>query len=665
MDSTGYDNTPWALLEKREVGEAVVALANKWRDEQRSRYVSAEQGLRVYYATTQTRMSAGTLMQTPPEQAFQLTPARSICDTAVSKIASKQRPRAVAMTTGGTYAQKLQAKKVSKWMLAMLHKRQGQYANTWALGEQVFRDCTRWEAGIVKVIGDDQRGEIDHRRVLPWDVLFDEYEAESGSLHTIVHLDRYDRWNLATQYPEHADQIHAAAMFPQYGSKNPLRNHDMVCVYDAYRLPFGKGKPGRHIRTIDSPGAPVLIDEPWEHNEFPFAFQLWSPQAFGVLGDPLVQQLAGIQEALNDLVNDLHENVRLQSGGYVSFDPEKVEIADIETNLPFKLVPTVGDPRAALNVVTPPPFHPAMMQFMEFLRGSSYEYTGISETSAQARKEPGIDAAVALRTMNDLQSERFLTQARSYEQLFVTIGRLDLMIASDMAKRGVAVKATFPDSGGMDEIDFTKVQMPEDTYVVTLQAASATEDTLAGRKQMVAEMLQRGAITQEQADELLASSSADTESLTKRQSAQSRYIERLIAKFQEWNPGETEAEVEEELGDEDLDDDESEEVGNDEGESSVYEPPDPVLFLPKAILQMSDGLIEMLADGAPERNKGLVRRWITEAQTQLTPKEPPAPAGPPAPPIGPGGGMPAETMPAGLPAEMMAGAPMPMPGQAA
>lgn len=657
MTTEGYDSTPWALLDGREAGEAIVSIADRWREEQRARRVLAERGLKAYYAQELTRMSSGAIMQTPPEQSFQLTPARSICETAVAKIASKQRPRAVALTKGGTYAQRLQAKKLSRWMLALLHQRHGQFAHAWALGEQCFRDCTRWEAGMAKGVADKSRGSITYRRVLPYDVLFDEYEAECGELHTIVHIDRYDRWNLMEQYPQYARQIQAAAMFPEPGSKNPSRNHDMVCVYDAYRLPFGPDKPGRHIMTVNVSGSPLLIDEEWRHDEFPFAWMLWMPQPFGVLGDPLIQQVAGIQTALNDFVNDLHENARLQSGGYVGFDPSRVNREDIETNLPFKLVPTEGDPRAALSVVTPPPFHPAMMQFVEFLRGSTYEYTGISETSAMARKEPGIDAAVALRTMNDMQSERFLPQARAYEQFFVSLGRIALMLAHDMEADGVQVKATFHEDGGADEIDFAQVKLPEESYIVTLQAASATEDTLAGRRQVVAEMLQRGAISQEQADELLATDNADTEQFSKRRSAQKRYIERLLAKFQEWNPGQTEADVEEELGDEDLDDDESETVGNDQGEGSIYEPPDPVLDMPRAIVQMSEGLIEMLADGAPERNKALVRRWITDAQAMITPPAPPAMQGAPGAPGGPGGGVPAEPLPAGLPAEMMAGAP--------
>jgi hypothetical protein len=95
-----------------------------------------------------------------PGQELTVRVAQSVVDTAVAKIASKQRPKPMVLTTTADYRTRLRTKKLSQFLLAQLHQAHGQFSNAWALGEAVFRDCCLWDAGVVKVRADASLGRV-------------------------------------------------------------------------------------------------------------------------------------------------------------------------------------------------------------------------------------------------------------------------------------------------------------------------------------------------------------------------------------------------------------------------------------------------------------------------------------------------------------------------
>jgi len=226
-------------------------------------------------------------------------------------------------------------------------------------------------------------------------------------------------------------------------------------------------------------------------------------------------------------------------------------------------------------------------------------------------------------------------------------------------KRNKTFVIKVPNHGELEDIDFDRVRMDADSFVVTVQASSSSEDTLAGRRQAITELTQAGYISPEVSEEMLTSSNPDTSAMNKREQAQRRYLEKLIARFQEYEA------VEERKGEDDDDADEMEEPEDmademvDTDDDNPFEPPDPALNLDAAIIQMSEGYWETKCDGAPEENLQLFRDWISLADKEIE-KRQAAAAPPPPPPAPPGAQMmgdPALGMP---PPEAMPPGPMPM-----
>jgi hypothetical protein len=258
-----------------------------------------------------------------------------------------------------------------------------------------------------------------------------------------------------------------------------------------------------------------------------------------------------------------------------------------------------------------------------------YELSGVSELQSQGRKETGIEAGVALRTMNDLQSELFLPQARNYERLVCDIARLDLDAANEIVDSGQDIGLVLPNEGFLQKIDWKTIRFPGDQYEVQIQPANSLDDSPAGRKQRIMELANSGALPAQMIDSLLDSTALDVEAATGTQRAQAEYIERILASYQTF--------------DEEEDD-----------EAGIRLSPDPLLNLQTAKLQMVQGYVEMLSMDAPEANLSLVRDYIEEIDSMTAPAAPPAPAlG--AAPGGPAAGppMPMAPPPGPAPAPMM------------
>ena len=82
------------------------------------------------------------------------------------------------------------------------------------------------------------------------------------------------------------------------------------------------------------------------------------------------------------------------------------------------------------------PVSPASQAEFEWLADNIrqfYEIRGISQMTANAQKPSGVTAAVAMQTLNDIQTVRFLPKARGYETSFVTMGHLMVQAARDIA----------------------------------------------------------------------------------------------------------------------------------------------------------------------------------------------------------------------------------------
>lgn len=611
--------TRWAKTDPAERARCVVSVVEKLREEQRPRHTAAARNYRTYLGRSVASLGGylGPVIGGDTSDTLTFRIAQAVVDAAKAKIASKQRPKPIVVTNGGNYTQRMRARKKSKFLEAQLRRRHGRYNNAWELTEQVFKDSSIWEAGVLKVVADTVHARPVIERCFCYDIYFDPHEAVHGSPQNLFHRYGYDRLNLAERFPQHRTEIMRATPYEhEHNVSAATKTQDQVCIYESWRLPYGPDAPGRHVIAISTSAqgssALALVDEEWSRDNFPFVFCVWETHAHGVWGNPLVEQIEATQQATNDTFEFINEKVQTNSTTIIAYDPNVYDEADLQANDGVVTVPMKGDGQP-LQVHQAAPFHPGMFQWGQYLHSSNFELTGVSEMGATGKNELGAGASGrALRTMNALNVERFLPKSRAYENMFPEIGKLMLWAMEDLAAMDEVDQAQLKAQlvAGDSVEDFAWEDVALDDYEVTMQPASSLPDTPAARLELVNEFAAAGWISPDAAKRLLSQDNPDIEAANQREHANHRYIERLIGDIQSWDP--------------------------DSDEPPQIDPPDPLLDLEASVIQLTLAYREMKGESAPEEMLRLARNWITEAIEAIQKKQAEAQAmAPPQPGAGP------------------------------
>jgi hypothetical protein len=76
-----------------------------------------------------------------------------------------------------------------------------------------------------------------------------------------------------------------------------------------------------------------------------------------------------------------------------------------------------------ITTATPAFIDDQYIQLLDNLKTTAYELTGISKLSAQSAKPVGIDSGLGLRTITNIESERFQTQFNQVIRMYVDVAR--------------------------------------------------------------------------------------------------------------------------------------------------------------------------------------------------------------------------------------------------
>lgn len=524
---------------------------------------------------------------------------QSVCDTTTSMIA-KNRPRAKFLTDGGDFSTQQRARQLDRFTEGLF-----QWSDIYHKGPKVFRDSTVFGTGAFKVVDTD--GHPDVERVIIDEIIVDELECRSAPPRQLFQRKFVDREVLKELYPDHADAIdNAHRDTRKYTSTRRIDSHQVVVV-EAWHLPSSRGAgDGRTAICVDGV---TLKWAPYTKDDFPFVFLRWSEPLCGFYGQGLAEQLCGIQLRINKLNRFIERCHDLVAAPRVFVELGSKVNRDHFTNEIGSFVYYRGRPP---TIVTPQAVGAEIYAYKEQLKRSAFEFAGVSQLSAQSKKPGGLESAVALREFNDIETQRFAIQAQAYEQAFISVAYKMIDLARELYGKGQKFKSVFSAGSFTQSIDWNDVDLDEDRFVITVEAASIMSRTPAGRLQAVIELAQAGVIDTDESRRLLGH--PDIEHSRSLYNAAIEYIERVIEQI---NRG-------------------------------VYVPPEPFENLQLSLKRIQLAYLKACELGAPEDIRELYRQRLEQTQFLLKP---------PAPPSAP--------MTTGAPPpEAMGGGAMPPPGMA-
>ncbi len=415
---------------------------------------------------------------------------KSCVDTAGSKIA-KNKPRPMVLTEKGDWQQARRAQNLTQFLDGWFDS-----TKTYEKGRLVFRDGAVFGIGALKLFHGPNG--VETERVISEEIIVDDVEGMYCDPRQLHQKKNVFREVLADLYPEHRTKIYQATscIRPEHVATSVA---DMITVVESWHRPSGPdSSDGRHSISIDNC---TLSDNEYEKDYFPFCFWRWSHALLGFYGVGIAEELIGIQLEINKVLRNIQIAQHLCAVPQVWLNKANQANKSHINNEIGGIKYYVDSPPIFM---TPTAMNPETYNYLEMLYNRAFEITGISAMAAQAQKPPGITAAIALETLSDMQSERFMTVGQDWEDFYLHIADMAIDMTRDLyADAEVDVEVPVAGKDFMRRLHWQDVDMPRDEYVMRIFPTNILPTQPAGRLQKIQDLMQAGMFDREDAMALL------------------------------------------------------------------------------------------------------------------------------------------------------------------
>ena len=485
----------WLATDDRKLAEelcgtaAYLKASQTWRVRQDAANIRMYCGLSVYsYAGSNG--SKMNLTKTLPDDKPTFNLIQACTDTLVSRL-SQNKPEPKFLTDNADYKQRHLAQRLNHFML-------GEFYQTKAYEKTVkmLRDSIVTGTGVLKVYeGDDNRVAVD--RILKPDLYMDENDSLNGEPQSMYQLKLVDKNKLIANSPKKAADIIRATpnSYPDNTPDSGRTIADQVLVVEGWKLPSCSDKdnpsyvPGRHtLATVNG----VIFDEPFEKPKFPFVFLNYSDPFLGFFGQGLATQLFGTQMTLNRILYTIARAITLVGVPRV-FLEQGSKVVKAHNNNEIGVIITYSGVKPSYEVA--PCNAPELYQERDRLIAYGFQQCGVSSMQATSQKPEGLNSGAAIRSYDDIATDRFAELSKKYSQVFVDLAYLIADTAMDIAKRDGKYQTVYPNKDGTKEVDLPAMKLLSDPFVIQCFDESSLPRTPAGRLQTVTELVQAGMLT--------------------------------------------------------------------------------------------------------------------------------------------------------------------------
>jgi hypothetical protein len=417
---------------------------------------------------------------------------QSVVDTLVSRI-SQSRPQPIFLTNDGDYKQRNLAKKLNNFLMGEFYS-----CKTYDLATTALRDASVVGTGVVHTY-ETPDNKVGMERVLLTELFVDPNEAMYGEPRRLYRMKLIDREVLLANFPKLKVKIEAAAKaYPDNSADSSKTVSDLVMVVEAWSLPSGKNTgDGRHVLACS---AGSLIDEEYTKNRFPFSFLHYSPRLLGFWSQGVAEQLMGTQMELNSILHTISRAIKLVGVPRV-FQEDGSKVMSAAHNNEVGVIVKYRGVKPSYEVA--PCNAPELYAERDKLIQYGYQQSGVSALQATSQKPQGLDSGEAIRTYDDISTDRFASLSRRYDNFFIDLAYQVIDLAKDIVERDGGYSTVYPNKNGTKEIDLKSADLIHESYVIQCMTQSSLPKDPAGRLAKVTEMVQSQMITIQEGRRLL------------------------------------------------------------------------------------------------------------------------------------------------------------------
>lgn len=411
-------------------------------------------------------------------------------DTLVSRL-SQAKPQPKFLTDNADYKQRHLAQRLNSFILGEFYQ-----VKAYEKAVKALRDCIVMGTGALKVYeGDDGRVNLD--RVLITDLFVDDNDSINGEPQQLMQLKLMDRDKLMANSPKKAEKVIADAPqgYPDNAPDSGRTTADQIMVVEGWKLPSGPDPDapgyisGRHtLATVNG----VIFDEEWNKPKFPFVFLNYSDPFLGFFGQGLATQLFGTQLTLNRILYTIARSITLVGVPRVFID-QSSKVVKAHNNNEIGVIITYSGTKPSYEVA--PCNAPELYAERDKLIQYGFQQCGVSAMQATSQKPEGLNSGAAIRSYDDISTDRFAELGKKYDNVFVELAYQITDVAMAIAKRDGKYQTIYPNKDGTKEIDLPAMKFLSDPFVIQCFTESALPRSPAGRIQSVTELVQAGMLS--------------------------------------------------------------------------------------------------------------------------------------------------------------------------
>ncbi len=337
----------------------------------------------------------------------------------------------------------------------------------------------------------------------------------------------------------------------------------------------------------------VIHDEEWHKTKFPFVFLNYSDPFLGFWGQGLGTQLFGTQLSINRIMYTITRAISLVGVPRV-FVEQSSKVVKAHNNNEIGVIVTYSGTKPSYEIA--PCNAPELYAERDKLIEYGFRQCGVSAMQATSQKPAGLNSGEAIRSYDDINTDRFAQLAKKYENFFIELSYQITDKAMDIAKDTGKYQTVYPNKDGTKEINLPQMGFLKDPFVIQCFTESSLPRTPGGRIEKITEMVQAGMLTLKEGRRLMKT--PDLEENEKLNNASEERIFQILDKIVE---------------------------------DGDYTMPDPFIDLQLATSITVQYINLYLAANLEEKKADLLRKFFNQVQTLIQGAQPTAPAAPPGP----------------------------------
>lgn len=414
---------------------------------------------------------------------------QSIVDTLVARL-SQNEPSPRFLTDGADYKKRHLAQELNHFILGEFYQ-----THAYQKGTKILRDACSMGVGVLKIYEGDN-GKVCVDRVMPTDLFVDDNDSLNGEPQQLIQLKLVDRDVLIANNPRKKSLIaETPQSYPDNAPDSGRTVADQIMVVEGWKLPSGDDPeapgyiPGRHTLATTNG---IIFDEEWNKPKFPFVFLNYSDPFMGFWGQGVATRQFGTQLSINRLMYTITRAITLVGVPRV-FVEQSSKVVKAHNNNEIGVIVTYSGTKPSYEIA--PCNAPELYQERDKLIDYGFRQEGVSNMQATSQKPAGLNSGEAIRSYDDINSDRFSQLSKKYENMYIALAYQIIETAMDIAKRTGKYQTVYPNKDGTKQISLPQMDFLKDPFVIQCFTESSLPRTPAGRIQTVTEMVQAGMVT--------------------------------------------------------------------------------------------------------------------------------------------------------------------------